>query len=139
MLKITSIFQHRNKLYFKKKIPNTQTNIVFSLQTDSLSVAKKTLAIITPQIYLLFEKLKREQMTLQEIRAIINNYITEAIKEYSPIETLRHNELSFIEEDGTKYGGHSKKAIDRAILNYNTIIESGDMELIDFESKQYKR
>ena len=64
MLKITSVFQHRNKLYLRKKIPNTQPNLVLSLQTDSLSVAKKTLAIITPQVYLLLEK----QMTLQEIR-----------------------------------------------------------------------
>jgi len=131
----------KNRYFFKRKIPFTADNIVISLQTDSLSVAKTLLAMITPKIHKLFIYLKANQMYSENVKKLIETYIKEAIVEYSELENARHTAFSFMDEEGKKYGGHSEKAIDKA-LNY--IIEilqrpEDDTELHNFAQSILER
>jgi hypothetical protein len=131
---VTYLHIHRNRYYYKRKIPYTQHNIVVSLQTDSLTTAKNLLAIINAKTLALLQRLKKgEYMDVQKIKSMINDYIQEAIKEYGSVEELRHKVLT-IQDDGKTYNGHSEKAIEKAIDNYGEILMSGDNLLIKEEA-----
>lgn len=134
---MTYLHIHRNRYYYKRKIPNSTYNIVVSLQTDSLSIAKNLLAIINAKTLALFKRLKKEGTVnvkiIEKVKELVNEYIKEAIIEYSDIEDLRHTALALV-EDNKKFGGHSEYAIEKAQDRINEILMSGDETLIKNEA-----
>lgn len=133
---VTYLSIHRNRYYYKRKIPHTHHNIVVSLQTDSLTTAKNLLAIINAKLLALFQRLKKgEQMDVEKIKAMVNSYIQEGMKEYGIAEQLRHKALT-IQEDGKTYGGHSTKAIEKALEHISDILMSGDDAALKKEAEK---
>ncbi len=68
---------------------------------------------------------------VKEIRSIINKYIQEAIIEYSDLEDLRHEALSFVDDNDKRYSGHSKKAIKREKSKIVEILEEGEPQELE--------
>lgn len=128
------LYFQKNRYFFKRKIPNTKSNFVISLQTDSLSVAKTILAMIAPQIHRLFIYLKDNFMYSENVKKLVKTYIEEAIIEYSELEKARHNAFNFVDETGKMYGGHSEKAIDKTLKYILEILDrpEDDKELQSF-------
>lgn len=127
---------HRNRYYFKRKIPHSHLNIVASLQTDSLSTAKSLLVIINAKTFDLFQRLKKgELMDVNKIKAMVNRYIEEGLKEYSIAEEFRHKALT-IEEDGKTYGGHTSKAINKALDHIREVLMIGDEKQLREEAEK---
>lgn len=105
------LYFQKNRYFFKRKIPFTADNIVISLQTDSLSVAKTLLAMITPRIHKLFIYLKANPMYSENVKKLIETYIKEAIVEYSELENARHTAFDFMDEEGKNLEGIAKKRL----------------------------
>ncbi|MCR1811771.1 site-specific integrase [Sulfurospirillum sp. hDNRA2] len=135
------LYFQKNRYFFKRKLPFTADNIVISLQTDSLSVAKTLLAMITPKIHKLFIYLKGNPMYSENVKKLIETYIKEAIVEYSELENARHTAFNFMDEEGKKFGGHSEKAIDRALEYIIEILQrpEDDTELHSFAQSILER
>lgn len=127
---MTYLHIHRNRYYYKRKIPHTHHNIVVSLKTDSLTTAKNLLVIINAKTLTLFQRLKKgEYMDVEKIKAMVDSYAKLAIDEYGNIEELRHKELA-ITKDGKNYAGYSTEAIEVAQNNITDVLQSGDDTLI---------
>ncbi|AFL69389.1 site-specific integrase [Sulfurospirillum barnesii] len=120
--------------YFRQRIPAhfdtiKQTHIKVSLRTKTLKIAKLRANLLSFRLDNLF--IKRRVMDLKAIREIINTYIKEAIEEYSELETLRHNALAFIDQDGKEYGGHTPQAIDKELAILHELSYSDNVEMLE--------
>ena len=151
-MKINSYCFQKNELwYFRKKIPfllNKKTPIyrvslkkLLGKKSYYVSLLNASLFTITNyinnQVELLF--LEVESLSLEELndyviellqkyeqKAIIrdNNYVGDIGKEVKEIERLRFNALSYFDDKGTQFGGHTKialqKELDELRLAYDT-------------------
>jgi hypothetical protein len=131
---MTYLYLQNNRFYYKRKIPNTTTNIVISLQTDSLAIAKNLLVIINSKTLNLFKTIKESvSMDISKVKTLVNKYIQEAIIEYGELETLRHQELTYT-ENGKKYAGHSSIAINKAEEHIAEVLMLEDSEQLKSEA-----
>lgn len=142
-MKINSYcYERRGMWYFRKKIPfilNKKTPLYRvslkkllgkkSYYNSLLNASLFTIAnYINNQVELLF--LEVENLSLEELneyvigllqkyeeRAIIkdNNYIGDIGTEVKEIERLRFNALSYFDEKGTQFGGHTKIALQKEL------------------------
>ena len=151
-MKINSYCFQKNELwYFRKKIPfllNKKTPIyrvslkkLLGKKSYYVSLLNASLFTITNyinnQVELLF--LEVGSLSLEELndyviellqkyeqKAIIrdNNYVGDIGKEIKEIEKLRFNALSYFDDSGTQFGGHTKialqKELDELRLAYDT-------------------
>lgn len=94
------------------------TEVRHALKTKNKRTAQKLAIFIYNRLDIIFAKFIQKGVDVpvsSKIKQIINTYIREAIIEYSKLETMRHNTLRFIDENGKMYGGHTSPAIDREI------------------------
>jgi len=72
---------------------------------------------------------------IQKIKQVIQDYVAQAIIEYSELEEKRHDSLVFTGDDNKLYAGHTKEAIERkseaikeavASFNYNDLKKEAD-------------
>lgn len=111
-----------NCYYFKRKIPKTRKNITISLQTDSLKVAKYIINMINFNITKLFliylgkmdNQLEEKNEVIEYVRELLKKYVLEAIVEYGELEELRHQDFTYINEDGISLDGGHPYSIEKA-------------------------
>lgn len=133
---MTYLYVQRSNYYYKRKIPHTLHNLVCSLHTDSLTTAKKLLAIINAKSLHLFTSIRKgECMDIPRVKALVNKYIQEAIQEYSELESLRHKYFA-LKEDGKTYAGHSQTAIEKAQERINDVLDMEDDEQLTAEAQK---
>lgn len=128
------LLKRESTYYFRQRIPAhfdtiKQTHIKVSLRTKTLKIAKLRANLLSFRLDNLF--IKRRIMDLKAIREIINTYIKEAIEEYSELETLRHNALAFIDQDGKEHGGHTPQAIDKELAILQELSYSDNVEMLE--------
>jgi len=120
---------------FRQRVPNhllslyPNKDIRVSLQTKSLKIAKLRANLLSFRLNNLF--LKGDFMDVATIKAVINAYVKEATEEYSPLETIRHNALKFIDRDGKEYGGHTPQAIDKELEVLQELSFSDNIERLE--------
>lgn len=120
---------------FRQRVPNhllslyPNKDIRVSLQTKSLKIAKLRANLLSFRLNNLF--LKGDFMDVTTIKAVINAYVKEATEEYSPLETIRHNALKFIDRDGKEYGGHTPQAIDKELEVLQELSFSDNIERLE--------
>lgn len=129
------IEKRQSTYQFRQRVPNhllslfPNKDIRVSLQTKSLKIAKLRANLLSFRLNNLF--LKGHLMDVATIRAVINAYIKEATEEYSPLETIRHNALKFIDGDGKEYGGHTPQAIDKELEVLQELSFSDNIERLE--------
>jgi ABC-type Zn uptake system ZnuABC Zn-binding protein ZnuA len=82
---------------FYRKIPNSQKQFIFSLKTKNAKLAKKIVSsflIKSTQYFLYLQNLSKEDVMtrLEEIQKMLEAYREEALKEYSELERVEHQE-----------------------------------------------
>lgn len=110
-----------------------------SLKTNNKRLAQKLSIFIYHRLDIIFTQLSQKDIDLQAIdaiRTLIRHYIVEAIKEYSELETLRHEAISFVDSDGKKYKGHTPQAIDRELSILSDIIMDFDPQQINEKAEE---
>ena len=111
------LYEHRNKYYFRKRIPKTVKNLTVSLRTDNLMEAKYILNIIEIRLNLMLES--DLEMNFEEeidyITSIVKNYVDEAKQEYKKFSKERELRYSYVSKKGKERLGSHPKAIDKAI------------------------
>lgn len=91
---------------FFRKIPNTDCQFIFSLNTKNYKIASKIVSsfLLKSNAYFLYVKnLNKEEVMdkIEEIKAVLEEYKNEALKEYSQLETQRHNHFTQGQSDGS--------------------------------------
>jgi len=111
-----------NCFYFKRKIPNNRKCITISLQTDSLNLAKYLINMINfnfTKLFLLYlgkmdTQLEEKDEVIKYIKELLKKYVLEAIVEYGELEELRHQDFTYINEDGIPLDGGHPYSIEKA-------------------------
>ena len=137
------LYEHRNKYYFRKRIPKTVKNLTVSLRTDNLMEAKYILNIIEIRLNLMLES--DLEMNFEEeidcITSIVKSYVDEAKQEYKKFSKEREIRYSYVSKKGKERLGSHPKAIEKAIKDltdklhspyrddiYNEIIETTNIK-----------
>ena len=130
----------KTHIYWYRRKVNKFGEILLSLKTKNYDIAILRHSYIDFKIKELIYKGAFHTMTVQEIRALIDKYKIYMIEEeYNDFEELRDKDLG-IEIQGTKYGGHTKQALNYAINRYIQIHKEDNLDLIKEEtSKILKR
>lgn len=121
------LVKHRNRFYYKRKLPKTQNNLVISLQTDNKSEANYITAIINARITPLFKDISlnfEEEIDL--IQLTIKEYVQEAKDDYSSYSQQREEIYKYTSKNGTERLGSHPKAIEKAISNLTDSLYSSD-------------
>lgn len=139
------LYQRNNSYYFRMRTPAILHNFIdlgevrHSLKTNNKRLAQKLSIFIYHRLDIIFTQLSQKDTALpttDEIRALIRHYILEAIKEYSELETLRHEALSFVDSNGKKYKGHTPQAIDKELSVLSEIIMDFDPQQINEKAEE---
>lgn len=129
------IYQRNDAYYFRLRTSTVVskftglTEIRQSLKTSNKRTAQKLALYINHRLDIIFRKLVQRGYVvadIEKIKTIIRNYIQEAIKEYSELETKRHNALCYTNENGKTIQGHTSEAIDNEITALCNIINEYD-------------
>ncbi|MFX4242644.1 site-specific integrase [Aliarcobacter butzleri] len=120
------LLERKNNYYYKRKYPNTQTNFVISLKTDSLREAKFIISIINPKFLNLITA--GNNMNFDEekayIKGIIQQYVDEAKNDYEKFAKIRASRYTFKAENRRTILGSHPKAIKKAIKELGYAIHS---------------
>ncbi len=126
----------KNHTYWYRRKINKFGEILLSLKTKNYDIAILRHSYIDFKIKELIYKGAFYTMTVQEIRALIDKYKIYMIEEeYNDFEELRDKDLE-IEIQGTKYGGHTKQALNYAIKRYIQIHNQDNLDLIKEETNK---
>jgi hypothetical protein len=129
------IYQRNDAYYFRLRTSAVVskftglTEIRQSLKTANKRTAQKLALYINHRLDIIFRKLVQRGCVvadIEKIKTIIRNYIQEAIKEYSELETKRHDALCYTDENGKTVQGHTSTAIDNEITTLCDIISEYD-------------
>lgn len=118
---------HRDKFYYKRKLPKTKKNLVVSLQTDNKLEANFIIAIINARLSPLF---KDSTVNFEEevdlIQQTIREYVQEAKDDYSICSQQREQTYKYTSKNGTERLGSHPKAIDKALSTLTDSLYSSD-------------
>ena len=108
--------KHRDRYYYKRKLPKTTKNLVVSLQTDNKSEANFITAIITARIKpLLEDKALNLQEEMKLIQTTVKEYVEEAKNDYGYYAQQREYNYQYTTKKGSERLGSHPKAIKKAI------------------------
>ncbi|KHG33011.1 site-specific integrase [Sulfurospirillum sp. MES] len=91
---------------FFRKIPNTNQQFIFSLNTKNYKIASKIVTsflLKSNQYFLYLKNLTKEEVMdkIEEIKEVLEAYKLEALKEYSELEKSRHKHFVHNGSDGS--------------------------------------
>jgi integrase len=132
---IKYLAKKNNTFWYRRKIDKFG-EILLSLKTKNYDIAILRHSYIDYKIKELIYKGAFKNMTIQEIRKLIDKYKNYMLnEEYNDFEELRDNELE-IEIKGVKYGGHTKQALEYAINRYQNIHKENNLDLVKKETNR---
>lgn len=118
------LFKQNNYYYFRRKIPNTDINFTFSLNTKNVKLGKILGSIFLKKSEPLFTVLKYEEKTtimsnFVEIKKLLLDYKDKAREEYSEFEEERHKHFTCTTKKGknrdTSHPKCAKKWLDKIL------------------------
>lgn len=132
---IKYLAKKNNTFWYRRKIVKFG-EILLSLKTKNYDIAILRHSYIDYKIKELIYKGAFKNMTVQEIRKLIDKYKNYMLnEEYNDFEELRDKELE-IEIKGIKYGGHTKQALEYAINRYQNIHRDNNLNLVKEETNR---
>lgn len=139
------LYQRNNTYYFRMRtIPFFSshygiTEIRHSLKTQNKKTAQKLAIHIYHRLDIIFTKYIKKDLPMLDfdrIKQMINGYIKEAIIEYSKLETMRHNDLRFTDDNGKIYNGHTSQAIDKEIAIIHDLVMEYDPQKLKLKAEE---
>lgn len=119
--------KHRDRYYYKRKLPKTTKNLVISLQTDNKSEANFITAIINARINPIFKDITLNfEEELELIQTTVKEYVQEAKEEYGYYSQKREQNYKYTTKKGSVRLGSHPKAISKAIVALTDILHSPD-------------
>lgn len=120
--------------YFRRKIPKTSKTFSFSLQSKNVKMASKVMSLFLIKAEPLFQSLKSESKgdilsNLETIIKLLESYKEEALIEYSPLETARHQHLTCVSKSGKKRDGGHKKCIKKWLKIFEEAVYSSEDDI----------
>jgi integrase/HEPN domain-containing protein len=129
---IKYLAKKNNTFWYRRKIDKFG-EVLLSLKTKNYDIAILRHSYIDYKIKELIYKGAFKNMTVQEIRKLIDKYKNYMLnEEYNDFEELRNKELE-IEINGKKFAGHTKQAIENKINYYQNIHSEDNVKLLDLE------
>ena len=118
----------KNTFWYRRRV-NKSKEIVFSLKTKNYDEAVLRHSYINFEINYLFAQ-GIENMTDEEIRAIVDKYKNYMIKKSVNKFSRQRDEELGVHINGNFYGGHTKEALQVAIDKYHKIHKANDYDLV---------